>query len=292
MAKHDQPDEYFGSAMVERCENIIGYKFHQQKLLQLALTHSSLREQSGVCNERLEFLGDAVLGMVISEFLYLTFHDFDEGDLSLIKSEVVSRAMLARIARKFRLQLCFVCGKGVQQQDQNTIPVSMLANVMEAIIGAMYLDSNIEVVRKFIIDNFRPEIEKVIKNPYQKNYKSLLQCVAQKHLANTPSYQILGVEGPNHTRTFTACAVIDQRSFVAGQGKNKKEAEQAAALAALQILAVENLAIADSLQALLVAEKKTTENDLTTTTATLSHNSNLLLQNILQKPYSPLDYTR
>lgn len=273
--------------MTERCESGIGYHFRQNKLLQQALTHASLREKSGVCNERLEFLGDSVLGLVISEFLYLTFRDFDEGDLSLIKSEVVSRATLARIARKLKLHMCFVCGKGVQK-DQSGIPTSMLANVMEAIIGAMFLDSDLDVVRHFILENFRAEIEKVIKNPYQKNYKSLLQCVAQKYLGSTPSYQMLRVEGPNHTRVFTACAVIAKRNFVAGQGANKKEAEQAAAYAALQILALENAAIGENLQNLLPPEKKTRQNELLTLIPTLFHNSKSLLQSIVQKLQLPV----
>jgi ribonuclease-3 len=275
--------ETSNEAMMERCEAGIGYHFRQHSLLQQSLTHSSLREKSGgVCNERLEFLGDAVLGLVISEFLYLTFRDFDEGDLSLIKSEVVSRTTLARIARKLKLHLCFVCGKGVQK-DLSGIPPSMLANVMEAILGAMFLDSNIDVVRSFILEHFRQEIEKVIKNPYQKNYKSLLQCVAQKYLGNTPSYQMLRLEGPNHTRTFTCCAVIGKRNFLSGQGMNKKEAEQAAAYAALQILALENNSIGEHLQTLLPAEKKTGENELITRIPTLFHNSKSLLQNIVQK---------
>lgn len=241
--------------MLQQCECVIGYRFRNISLLQQALTHASLRDKSGLCNERLEFLGDAVLGLAISEYLYRIFYDFDEGDLSLIKSEVVSRLTLARIAEKLNLDSCFACSKGVQKNKKG-IPTSMLANLMEAVIGAMYLDNGLGHVNDFIVENFRDEIETVIRNPYQKNYKSLLQFLAQKYLGNTPLYKILRVEGPNHTRTFTACAVIGKRKFIAGKGKNKKEAEQTAAFAAIQILALENSEIGDSVQNLLTSEKK------------------------------------
>lgn len=273
--------------ILEQCENLLAYQFHNRSLLELSLTHASLREKNGICNERLEFLGDAVLGVVISEFLYLTFQDFDEGDLSLIKSEVVSRATLARIARQIKLHLCFACGRGIQKDDQG-ISTAMLANVVEAVIGAMYLDNGMEGTRNFILTHFRQEIEKVIRNPYQKNYKSLLQCIAQKYLGNTPSYQMLHTEGPNHTRVFTICAVIGKRNFIAGQGSNKKEAEQAAAYAALQILALENPAIGEAIHSLLPPEKKSKERELLTTIPTLFHNSKSLLQHIVQKFHLPV----
>lgn len=248
-----QKQEHITSELLTKCEVSIGHSFANRSLLKQALIHASLRDMSGICNERLEFLGDAVLGLIISEFLYITFPDFSEGDLSLVKSEVVSRNTLARIAQNLQLHHTFAYSKGMQK---NKMPHSMLANVMEAVIGAMYLDSGIETVRQFILNNFRQEIEQVIRNPYQQNYKSLLQCIAQKYFSKTPYYQVLRIEGPNHTRTFTACAVIAGRNFVAGQGKSKKAAEQAAAYAALQLLALEDPAISEMLQTLIPNKKK------------------------------------
>lgn len=268
----------FDQSMLEQCEALIGYKFSDISLLKQALTHASLRDKNGVCNERLEFLGDAVLGMVISEFLYRTFHDFDEGDLSLIKSEVVSRDTLAHLAEKLELHSCFACSRGVQNNKKG-IPTSMLANVMEAVIGAIYLDSSLKTVNAFIVDNLRDEVEKVIRNPYQKNYKSLLQFLAQKYLGNTPLYKILRIEGPNHTRIFTACAMVGKRKFIAGKGNNKKEAEQSAAYAAIQILALENPEIGEFIQNFMDNEKK---ND-PLSSPTLFHNSKSLLQYVAEK---------
>ena len=268
--------------ILDQCEEAIRYKFENRKLLQRALTHSSLRDKNGACNERLEFLGDAVLGLIISEYLFQTFQDFDEGDLSLIKSEVVSRATLARIAKNLKLDFCFACGRGVHKTKQG-IPTSMLANVMEAVIGAIYLDRGIKSTHNFILVNFRQEIEKVIRNPYQKNYKSLLQCIAQKYFGNTPHYKILRAEGPNHTKTFTSCAIIGDRKFIAGKGKSKKEAEQSAAYAALQMLALENHTIGENLKDLLPPEKKNRLNNLISIPMNLFHNSKSLLQHITEK---------
>jgi ribonuclease-3 len=273
---------------LKQCEAAIGYTFTNIALLAEALTHASIRNEKKISNERLEFLGDAVLGLVVSEFLYLTFRDFDEGDLSLIRSDVVSRSTLAKIAKQDNLQNFFVYAEGIGKNSE--LPISVLANIFEAIVGAMYLDSGMEAVRVFILDRLRDEIERVIKNPYQNNYKSLLQFLAQKYLGETPSYQILPQK--NHS-SFSSCVVMGKRKFLAADGANKKESEQSAAQVALQILALEEPLIAEKLKTtfapypqgepVLVPNGVRNRGRRQILHPTLFHNSQSLLQHIVEK---------
>lgn len=274
------------SQTLEKCENSIGYVFKDRALLERALTHASLRKESGTCNERLEFLGDAVLGLVVSDFLFHTFRDFDEGDLSLIKSIVVSRATLAKQARVLRLPDFFSFANPNKEEKGNKIPNSVLANVFEAIIGAIYIDSGLAESRKFILASLRNDIESAIKNPYQKNYKTLLQFIAQKYLGTTPSYKILGMKGANHEKVFIACAIIGKRKFLAAEGPNKKEAEQLAAHAALQILSLEDPVIAENIRRNLSVDDNKKNKPLAKTPS-LFHNSKSLLQHVTQKNKLP-----
>ena len=219
--------------MLEKCQKAINYDFKDIFLLQKALTHCSVATESIDSNERLEFLGDAILDMVVCKYLYLTFYDFNEGDLSLVKSEVVSRVSLAKAAKKIELDNYFK-----YKSKKPVLPVSMLANVFEAIVGAIYLDGGIAPTRKFILDNLSNEIETVIQSPYQNNYKSLLQFIAQKYLGSTPTYKMY----QNHksdTEKFVSYVIIGNRKFLAATGNSKKSAEQEAAAEALEILALE-----------------------------------------------------
>lgn len=263
---------------VTKCEEAIGYKFKNSDFLRMALTHASARESE--CNERLEFLGDAILSMVISEYLYHTFRDFDEGDLSLIRSEVVSRAALAEITSQMTFQKYLVFGGNIREDSK--LPVSILANVYEAVVGAIYLDSGIKYAKKFILDGLRGKIEEVIKNPYQNNYKSLLQFIAQKHLNATPSYKILK-QAKTNLPCFTSYAVINGRKFIAAQGKNKKESEQLAAHAALQILALENPIIAANPALRLSFVRKRKGKSELLNMPSLFHNSKRLLEYVIKK---------
>lgn len=272
---------------LENCQKKIQYTFKDDSLLKRALTHASLRKESGTCNERLEFLGDAVLGLVISDFLFHTFSDFDEGDLSLIKSIVVSRATLAKQAGFLELSKFFSFANPSKEDSKgNKIPVSVLANVFEAIIGAIYIDGGLGESKKFILYALRKDIESAIKNPYQKNYKTLLQFISQKYLGTTPSYKILGMKGANHEKVFIACSVIGKRKFLAAEGANKKEAEQLAAHAALQLLSLENPVIAENIRRNLILEDSKKDKPLAETPS-LFHNSKSLLQHVTQKNKLP-----
>ena len=272
--------------ILKKCQEVIGYEFKNISLLQRALTHASIQNENGVSNERLEFLGDAVLGMVICEFLYLTFRDFNEGDLTLIKSEVVSRNTLARIGKKIELQNFFAFN-GAQLKWED-LPDSVMANVFEAIIGSIYLDGGMEPSKKFILRNLSEEIESVIKDPYQKNYKSLLQFLVQKHIGSTPNYQMLKTQEANPSY-FTSCVSIGNRKFLAATGKNKKESEQLAARATLEILSLEDPSISDHLNLLTQKEENiSSEKSQSKDISHLFHNSQSLLLYTIKKLQLPV----
>ncbi len=269
--------------VLKKCQETIGYQFKNISLLQRALTHASIQSENNLSNERLEFLGDAVLGMVICDFLYLTFPDFDEGDLTLIKSEVVSRNTLSRIGKKIQLYNFFAFnGANMKWED---LPDSVMANVFEAIIGAIYLDRGIEPSKKFILAQLSEEIESVIKDPYQKNYKSLLQFLVQKHIGATPNYQMIKSQESNPS-SFTSCVSIGNRKFLAATGKNKKESEQMAAHATLEILSLEDPVIAEHLS-LLTQKEEDLSNSKSQDISHLFHNSQSLLLYTVKKLQLP-----
>lgn len=179
-------------------------------------------------NEKLEFLGDSVLGLVISDYLFRTMLDKAEGDLARVKSFVVSEASLAEIARFLKVDNFILIGKGEEYSGGRT-KKAILADCMEAVIGALYLDSGFKSVRGFILSFFVDEIDKVLENRHQKDYKTLLQEFAQKQYHSYPRYKLVRRSGPDHDRTFWIEVELDNKSFGPGKGKNKKEAEQEAA---------------------------------------------------------------
>src|SRR5579883_3128315 len=153
-------------------ERRLGFRFQDESLLSDALTHSSVKTDVQPSNERLEFLGDAVIGLVVSDFLYDSFPEKDEGDLTRIKSVVVSTDALANEARRLRLQDAIEVGRGMRKDG---IPSSILADVFEAVAGAIYLDGGIEHARRFVLNNLAPAIERVLGARSGRNWKSLLQ---------------------------------------------------------------------------------------------------------------------
>ena len=213
--------------VLEACENQIGYKFRNEFWLNKALTHSSNRGNSRLSNERLEFLGDAVLGMVVSEHLFTRLKERAEGELTKIKSMVVSRAMLARRSKQLGLDTSISVGKGMLEGDE--LPVSVMANVLEAVIGAIYLDGGIEPAQKFVIDSLASEMDEAIADQDHGNYKSLLQQFAQREFANTPTYKVLADVGPDHGKSFLVVTLISGQKYESAWGRSKKEAEQRAA---------------------------------------------------------------
>jgi ribonuclease-3 len=220
--------------ILEVCQSAIGYRFRRPDLLRAALTHTSSADTRADSNERLEFLGDSVLGLVCCEQLYLRFPDYQEGDLTKIKSAVVSRRTCARLSRLLNLGDFLFLGKGMH--FQSAIPANLLADVYEALVGAMYLDGGLEPAKEFILNYLNREIEEVAEAAHAGNYKSLLQQVAQKEFNATPAYHLLDEKGPDHSKCFKLSAVIGRYHYPAAWGRTKKEAEQKAAMNALAII--------------------------------------------------------
>ena len=222
---------------VRKVEEILHHHFENLNLLELALTHSSVNLALGQHNERLEFLGDAILGMVVCHYLYHAFPDLREGDLTRIKSTVVSRRTLSRVARDLGLQNLIHLGKGISLAKP--LPGSILANVFEALVAALYLDGGIEKASAFLHRTLGPEVEQVLKGRHRKNYKSSLQHLAQLEFGNTPTYRVIREEGPSHLRTFEVVVKVGEKEYGRGYGSSKKEAEQDAARATLEQLELE-----------------------------------------------------
>jgi ribonuclease-3 len=217
--------------ILEECQRAIGYHFRQPDLLRAALTHTSGADTRLASNERLEFLGDAVLGLVTCEQLFFRFPDYQEGDLTKIKSVVVSRRTCARISRILNLGDYLFLGKGMHLHT--AVPASLLADVYESVVGAIYLDGGLDAVKTFILKHLGPEIEHVAEGAHGGNFKSLLQQVAQREFGATPQYNLLDEKGPDHSKCFKIAAVIGRHTYAAAWGRNKKEAEQKAAMNAL-----------------------------------------------------------
>src|SRR5262245_61293684 len=218
---------------LERCQQAIGYRFRQPELLQCALTHASGANTRLASLERMEFLGDAVLGLVTCEQLYLRFPDYQEGDLTKVKSAVVSRRTCAQFSRDLGLGEFLVLGRGMHAGDPDTVPASMLADVYESLVAAIYLDGGLEVARAFILKHLGPEIEDAAEGVVGGNFKSLLQQVAQRKFNATPQYLLLDEKGPDHSKCFKIAAVIGRYTHAGAWGRTKKEAEQRAAMNAL-----------------------------------------------------------
>jgi ribonuclease-3 len=222
--------------VIQSIEQMTRHRFMDPGLVVRALTHSSMVDQRLDSNERLEFLGDAVLGIVACERIFERFPDLLEGEMTKIKSAAVSRAACAHIATGLGLDRLLALGKGMK--TQGAIPSSLSAGVLESVIGALYLDAGFAVARAFILEHLDPLIDKAWQSGHHQNYKSVLQQHAQTVLACTPFYRILDEKGPDHAKCFKVGVEIGERKFLACWGKSKKQAEQEAAMAALRELGV------------------------------------------------------
>ena len=219
--------------ILEECQNVLCYRFQRPELLRAGLTHASGANTRLTSNERMEFLGDAVLGLVTVEQLYLRFPDLQEGDLTKIKSAVVSRRTCARFSRDLNLGNFMFLGKGMCSRHNNTVPANLLADVYESIVGAIYLDGGLEVAREFIMRQLGPEIEEVAEGAHAGNYKSVLQQLSQREYNETPQYILLDDQGPDHSKCFKLAVVIGRHTYPGAWGPTKKQAEQHAAMNAL-----------------------------------------------------------
>jgi ribonuclease-3 len=220
----------------ERAEAILGHTFKNPQLLKEALTHASIADNRLDSNERMEFLGDAVLDLIVCEALYLRFPIYQEGDLTKVKSAVVSRRTCAEISNETGLTDMLIIGKGISARQ--AMPSSLAAAVYESIVAALYLDGGFEVVKAYVLRTMTPKIEEIASNTHQHNYKAVLQQHAQKEMGGTPIYELLDEKGPDHSKCFEVCVAIDGQRYTSAWGPNKKMAEQKAALLALEELGV------------------------------------------------------
>ncbi|MHC4100954.1 MAG: ribonuclease III [Planctomycetota bacterium] len=212
-------------------EELLGHQFDSQELLVQALTHASVADSRLQSNERLEFLGDAVLGIVVCDYLYERFDDLLEGELTKIKSSVVSRRTCAEIAEELGLDELLRLGKGLA--DRQALPKSVLAAVYESLIGALYIDGGLAAARDFILKGMEPTIERAAGSGHQYNFKSVLQQTAQEALRQQPQYIVLDEKGPDHAKCFEVCVEIGAKRYRSCWGASKKQAEQQAALETL-----------------------------------------------------------
>jgi ribonuclease-3 len=217
--------------VLEECQEAIGYRFRKPELLRAALTHTSGANTRAASNERLEFLGDSVLGLVTCEQLFARFPDYQEGDLTKVKSVVVSRKTCAKFSQDIGLGDFLFLGKGVSSYGE--IPSNMLADVFESLVAAIFLDGGWDVAKEFVLRFMQPEIDRVAREAVSSNSKSQLQTVVQRQYGGTPRYFLLDEQGPEHDKCFKVAAQVGEHRFPAAWGRTKKEAELKAAVNAL-----------------------------------------------------------
>jgi len=208
--------------------------FKNKKLLELALTHRSWvneNQDTRESNERLEFLGDAILEFVVSRDLYTEFPDKEEGYLTALRANIVNTVSLANIAKKLEIGDSLFLSKGEEEGGGRENP-SLLANTIEALIGALYLDQGMKHVSEFISKNILSEVPNIVKRPL-KDAKSRLQEIVQSKGLSTPKYEVISESGPDHAKQFTIGVVIDNKLCGEGTGKNKSEGAQLAAKKAI-----------------------------------------------------------
>ena len=227
----------------ELCQARIGYRFNDFELLRASLTHASGASKRVESNERLEFLGDSILGLIVCEHLFREYPHYLEGELTKIKSIVVSRRVCAKVARQLELEECLIVGKGLMGTG---VPRSLLSDVFESIIAAVYLDTGIESARSLIHRCMAGEIQSAVEGFTGGNYKSMLQHLVQREKGGAPIYMMVSEQGPDHSKTFQMAASISGRRFTPAWGRNKKDAEQRAAGNALAELRGESPPYANS----------------------------------------------
>lgn len=223
---------------LSKLQKRLGIKFKDDSLLKQALVHRSyLNEHPDFKmghNERLEFLGDAVLEIVVTEYLYLNFEDTPEGDLTNWRASLVNAKMLYEIARELGIEDCLYLSKGESRDKNKKSRQFILANAVEAIIGAMYLDQGIAAAKKFILKNVIAKLDDILRNQTYLDPKSHFQEKAQEHKGITPHYEILDERGPDHAKIFTVGLYLNEDLVASGEGSSKQEAQVDAAAKGLK----------------------------------------------------------
>ena len=223
---------------LENFETNIGYKFKNTELLNTALTHSSaINEQKNTSNQRLEFLGDAVLQIIISDYLYNLLPNENEGTLSKLRSLIVCADSLHVVSLPIMLNEYIILGRG-ELLSGGRNKKNIIADAYESVVGAIYLDGGYDFARDFVMNTLRDIIEKAVSGRLTYDYKTTLQEYVQGKIGENLSYQLMGVEGPEHDQTFYSRVVIGSRTFDSASGHNRKQSEQNAAQLALRELGV------------------------------------------------------
>lgn len=219
---------------IKELERNIGYTFKNKNLLTNALTHTSYAYEHKVeSNEKLEFLGDSILEFVSSEYMYSIYKNLKEGEMTKVRATVVCEKSLYKVACKHNFSDFLILGKSEVISGGNKRP-AILADSVEAVIAAIYIDGGLEPAKKFIIDNLKEEIENATKNVGKKDYKTVLQEELQKNGDVHIEYKILKETGPDHDKTFETQVSLNGKVLAQGKGKSKKEAEMQAAKIALE----------------------------------------------------------
>jgi ribonuclease III len=212
-------------------ERRLCYVFKDKKLMALAFVHRSFfnehREDLDQHNERLEFLGDTILGLLVSEYLYLSCPLYEEGVLSSLRSHLVEASACAAFVQKLNVSEFLLLGKGERRGDGRGRE-TILADLFEALIGAIYLDGGFEAARAFFFTHFHEEVRRGLEAP-TRNWKAELQNYSQKRYQKPPFYKVLKETGPDHNRIFHVAAILEDQALGEGVGPSKKQAEQAAA---------------------------------------------------------------
>lgn len=234
------------STPIERLEAAIGYSFKDKSLLRRAMTHSSHSNETGernhhlLCNERLEFLGDSVLSIAVSRYLYATYPDDGEGILTNMRKDVVCAEALARYAREIGIGPCLLLGKG-EAQTGGCNKENILADAFEALLAAISLDAGdrgMEVIESFLLPLVEKDLSTLVSKGIDGDYKTPLQQLVQQTEGDVLEYVLISAEGPDHQKTFEVEVRVNSNPCGRGIGTSKKKAEQAAAKAALKVFGI------------------------------------------------------
>jgi len=218
---------------LSKLEEIIGYKFNDKQLIIEALTHKSYKKPYN--NERLEFLGDAVLDLIVGEYLYNKFPNKDEGTLSKIRASLVNEGGFAKLAKVLNLG-DFLFLSTAEENNKGRTKKSLLSNAFEALMGAVYLEAGLEKSRDIAVKLLEDNYPKIDLDSLCKDYKTSLQELTQAIYGTTPTYTLVGSSGPDHDKVFEVAILLNNKEIAKAKGKSKKEAQQDAAKIALQKL--------------------------------------------------------
>lgn len=221
------------SKKIEDLEEVLGYKFKNKKLIIEALTHKSHKQPYD--NERLEFLGDAVLDLIVGEYLFFKFPKSDEGSLSKIRAALVNEDGFEKLARSINLGE-YIYLSSAEENNGGREKASLLSNAFEATIGAIYLESGLETLRPIVIDLIEKNHKEISLDSLFRDFKTTLQELTQARFGETPEYKVVASRGPDHKKEFEVAVIIENREYARAVGKSKKIAQQEAAEVAVKML--------------------------------------------------------